>query len=274
MPVDLHVHSTASDGSYTPAQLVDLAVARGLTALAIADHDTLDGVPPGQEAAAARLTFLPAVEISTHHGHHELHILGYMLALDHEPLLAELDRIQEERVRRARKTVELLQGLGVDLSFDQVEAAAEGASIGRPHIATALVQAGAVKSPSVAFDQYLKRGRPAYVDRYRVSPVRAIELIRGAGGLPVLAHPKLVRRDALIPELVRSGLGGLEVYHVQHTPYDVERYTRLAAKWHLVQTGGTDSHGPRGTYPVEVGQVYVPDSCAEAVLAWKARQGS
>lgn len=274
MAVDLHVHSTASDGSYSPPELVEQAIARGLTALAIADHDTLDGVPAGQDAAAGRLTFLPAVEISTHLGHHELHILGYMLDLDYEPLLAELDRIQEERVRRARKTVELLQGLGVNLTYDQVEMAAGGTCIGRPHIATALVEAGVVESPAMAFDRYLKRGRPAYVDRYRVSPARAIELIGGAGGLPVLAHPRLVRRDALVPELVRLGLAGIEVYHVQHTPHDVERYRQLAAQWHLVQTGGTDSHGPRGTYPVEVGQVYVPDSCAEAVLAWKARQGS
>ncbi len=272
MPVDLHVHSTASDGSYTPAELVDIAVARGLTALAIADHDTTDGVAAGQKAAEGRLTFLPAVEISTHHGHHELHILGYMLDVEHEPLLAELDRIQEERVLRARKTVEVLQGLGVRVSYEQVEALAGGVSIGRPHIAQALVRAGAVESLSAAFERYLRRGRPAYVDRYRVSPMRAIELIRGAGGLAVLAHPKLVKRDGLVPELVRSGLGGLEVYHIQHNPYDVERYARLAAKWHLVVTGGTDSHGPRGTYPVEVGQVEVPDACAEAVLAWKARQ--
>jgi predicted metal-dependent phosphoesterase TrpH len=272
MAVDLHVHSTVSDGSYTPAELVQIAVERGLTALAIADHDTVDGVAAGQQAAAGRLTFLPAVEISTHHGHHELHILGYMLDLDHEPLLAELDRIQEERIKRARRTVEVLQGLGVALGYDQVEAVAAGGSIGRPHIATALVAAGAVATPSAAFDRYLKRGRPAYVDRYRLSPARAIELIRGAGGLPVLAHPKLVRRDALIPELVASGLGGLELYHIQHTPYDVERYTRLAERWRLVQTGGSDSHGPRGTYPVEVGQVNVPDACAEAVLAWKAGQ--
>jgi 3',5'-nucleoside bisphosphate phosphatase len=266
------VHSTASDGSYTAPELVELALGAGLTALAIADHDTVAAVPAGVQAAAGRLTFLPAVEISTHHGYQELHILGYMLDLDCRPLLDVLEHIQEERVKRARRTVELLQGLGVDLGYEEVAALAEGGSVGRPHIAEALVNAGAVSSQSAAFDRYLKRGRPAYVDRFRVSPARAIELIREADGLPVLAHPKLVKRDSLVTELVQVGLGGLEVYHAQHTPYDVDRYTRMADKLHLIKTGGTDSHGPRGSYPVAVGSVATPDECALSLVAWKARR--
>lgn len=272
MAVDLHVHSLLSDGSYTPEEIVEQAIARGLTAVAIADHDTLGGVARAQAEADGRIDVLPAVEISTHHGPHELHILGYMLELDYEPLLAELRTIQEEREKRARKTVEALRGLGVEITYEAVQAAAGGESIGRPHVAQALVAAGAVANPAVAFTRYLRRGRPAYVDRYRVSPLRAIELIREAGGLPVLAHPKLVHHDALIPELVRAGLGGLEAYHSQQSAAESARYLALAEKYYLKVTGGTDSHGPRGTYPVEIGSVAVPDACAEGLLAWKRKQ--
>jgi hypothetical protein len=274
MPVDLHIHSTASDGSHTPEEIVEIALRNGLSAIAIADHDTVAGVLPGLKAAAGRLTFLPAVEISTSHGHDELHLLGYMVDVTARPLLEVLQRIQGEREHRARRTVEVLQGLGVDLAYEQVAAVAQGASVGRPHIATALVDAGAVASPAMAFERYLKRGRPAYVDRYRVTPQQAIALIREAQGLPVLAHPKLIHRDALIPELVGLGLGGIEAFHTQHTPFDVERYLDLAAQLHLIVTGGTDSHGPGGSYPVEIGAVEVPDTCATDLLAWKSRQAS
>jgi 3',5'-nucleoside bisphosphate phosphatase len=273
MAVDLHIHSTASDGSHTPEEIVEIAVRNGLSAIAIADHDTVAGVAAGLRATAGRLTLLPAVEISASHGHDELHLLGYMVDVDAAPLLAVLEHIQEEREKRARRTVEVLQGLGVDLAYEQVAAVARGASIGRPHIATALVEAGAVPTPAMAFERYLKRGRPAYVDRYRVTPQEAIALIREAEGLPVLAHPKLIHRDALIPELASQGLGGLEAFHTQHSPNDVEHYLALAARLHLVVTGGTDSHGPGGSYPVEIGAVEVPDACAADVLAWKTRQG-
>lgn len=272
MPVDLHVHSTASDGSCSPAEIVEEAVARGLSAVAIADHDTVAGVAAGQQAAAGRLTFLPAVEISTHHGPYELHLLGYMLDIAHAELLAELAHIQAERLKRCQNTVALLQELGVEVDYEDVRAVANGESIGRPHVAAALVKRGVVSTPAEAFARYLRRGRPAYVDRYRLSPTRAIALIRAAGGLPVLAHPKLVRRDALLPELVAVGLGGLEAYHSQHNPHDVARYLRLADKYHLLVTGGTDSHGPAGTAPVAIGAVAVPDACVERLLAWKERQ--
>lgn len=272
MAVDLHIHSTASDGSCTPAAVVELAIAKGLSALAIADHDTVSGVVPGQRAAAGRIGFLPAVEISTHHGQHELHLLGYMLDIEHPTLVAELAHIQEERIKRAQNTVAALQSLGVEVDYEDVEAVASGASLGRPHVATALVNRGVVATPAEAFTRYLRRGRPAYVDRYRLSPVKAIALIRQAGGLPVLAHPKLVHRDSLFPELVGVGLGGVEVYHSQHSRYDVERYRALAERYHLLVTGGTDSHGPGGTAPVEIGAVEVPDECAERLVAWKSRQ--
>lgn len=274
MPVDLHVHSTASDGTMTPAAVVEAAARAGLSALAIADHDTVAGVGPGLAAAAdADLDMFPAVEISTQHGRFEVHILGYLIDLRCPQLTAVLERIQRARQQRAREMVRRLQALGLPIGYEQVAAVARGQSVGRPHVAAALVARGLATRPQQAFDRYLRRGGPAYVERYRISAREAMALIRTAGGLPTLAHPGIVGRDALIPDLAQLGLEGLEAYHVDHTPAQTAAYLRLAERLGLVVTGGSDSHGPDGPKPVAIGEFVAPDECAEAVRAWGAARG-
>lgn len=279
--IDLHVHSTASDGTLTPEQVVETALVKGLSALGIADHDTMAGLPEAAAAAAGRLTFIPGVEISTESGKIELHILGYFAAEDYQPLLDELQHVREERLSRIHRTVARLRELAVPITFEDIVAACDNvsadhgrqeAALGRPHVAAALVRVGAVRTPAEAFERYLRRGRPAYIDRYRAKPEQAIALIRAAGGLAVLAHPGLMHRDSMVPSLVEMGLGGVEAYHTAHTAADVKRYLALAERLGLLVTGGTDSHGPTGTTPVEIGSLDIPDECAQRLLEWKRAQ--
>lgn len=274
MATDLHIHSTASDGTLTPADVVEAAARAGLTAIAIADHDTVAGVEPGLAAAAAvGMDMFPAVEISTQHGRFEVHILGYLIDLHNEELVRTLGRIQSARRSRAREMVTRLQALGLPIGYEQVEAVAHGQSVGRPHVAAALVAQGLVTRPQQAFDRYLRRGGPAYVERYRISAHEGVELVHAAEGLAVIAHPGLLGQDGIIPDLAHFGLDGIEAYHVDHTPAQTAAYLRLAERLGLVVTGGSDSHGPKGPKPVAVGQVAAPDSCAEAVRAWGAARG-
>jgi predicted metal-dependent phosphoesterase TrpH len=278
MSVDLHIHSTASDGTYTPEAIIDLAVARGLTAVSICDHDSMGATAAAQAAAAGRIRYLPGVEVSSVRGGQELHILGYFARDDYAPLRDELRKIREERAARIGRTVARLNELGVPLAVADVEAAAQAEpghdiALGRPHVALALVRRGLVANTNEAFDLYLRRGRPAYMERYRLQPERAVTLIREAGGLPVLAHPGLVKNDGLIEPLVRQGLGGLEAYHTSHSEADARRYVALAERLGLYVTGGTDCHGPSGSYPVDVGEIDVPDECATKLLAWAEKRG-
>lgn len=278
MAIDLHIHSNASDGTYSAAQIVGIAVRHGLSAISICDHDSIAANAAATAAAEGRITYIPGLEISTHHGAQELHILGYFVALDCQPLLDELHHIRQERAARVARTVRRLNELGVAIELADVEAEAgaekgHDISLGRPHVAAALLSRGAVATVNEAFELYLRRGRPAYMDRYRLKPLRAIELIRQAGGLPVLSHPALIRNDGLIPQLVLQGIAGLEVYHTAHTETDTQRYLRMAERLGLYVTGGTDSHGPKGSYPIDIGAIPVPDVLAEKLLSWYARRG-
>jgi len=276
MSIDLHVHSAASDGAYAPERIIDLAVARGLSAVAICDHDSIAANAAALAAAAGRIAYLPGVEISSYHRAVELHILGYFVRADCAPLNEELATIRRERATRIARTVARLNELGVKLDVAEVEAVAGAVpghdiSLGRPHVALALVKRGAVADSNEAFELYLRRGRPAYLDRYKLKPERAVQLIREAGGLPVLAHPGLIRDDALIPQLVLQGIQGLEAYHTAHSEADTRRYLKMAERMGLHVTGGTDSHGPSGSYPVDVGGIEVPDECATKLLQWAER---
>ncbi len=274
--LDLHVHSTASDGTLTPEQIVALALEKRLTALALADHDSVAGLEPALAAAAGTdLVVIPAVEISTDHAHTEVHILGYFVDYHHPDLLAKLSAIREARAGRADAIVARLRDLGLDITYERVLQQANGASVGRPHVAAVLVEEGHVNSPQEAFDRYLGRGKPAYVPRYKLTPQEAIELIRRCRGLPVLAHPGLVRDDELVREIIAWGAEGLEAYHTAHTPAHSARYARLARERGLLITGGTDSHGPGGSLPVEIGSVVIPGEpeVLEALLAWGRQHG-
>ncbi len=269
MSCDLHIHSTCSDGSQTPEEIVAEAIDKKLTAIALADHDTVQGVMPAIKAArGSELRVIPAVEISTEYEGTEVHILGYWIEMDNEELHGKFRYVREARRLRAEEIVGKLRALGVEIAMEDVLAQSDGASLGRPHVAQALLAKGYVRGLQEAFDLYLKRDRPAFVPRYKLSPYEAVEAILKARGCPVLAHPGLGVSDHVIYRLIEGGIEGLEAYHSHHTPSNTRRAIRIAEEHGLLVTGGTDSHGPEGSYPIEVGELEVPDECAEALVAW------
>jgi predicted metal-dependent phosphoesterase TrpH len=265
--IDLHLHSTASDGRYTPTQLVELALQKELRAIALTDHDTTDGIEEALSAAQqAGLTVIPGVEISTNvSGDLELHILGYYIDHRHVPLQKRLQGLRESRLVRAREILRLLAKAGLPLPWERVLAMAGHGSIGRPHIAQAMVEAHYVNSVENAFRLYIGKGGPAYVERHKLAPGDAITLVRQAGGVPVLAHPSQVTE--YIPSLVRAGLAGLEVYYNGYEEAEKQSLAKLASKHGLIATGGSDFHGPGITSAAELGQVGVPWSAVEQLQA-------
>ena len=268
MAVDLHIHSTFSDGTQSPEQIVQVALDKQLTAIAISDHDTISGVVPAQQAAAnAELQVLPAVEISTTIDGRDVHILGYFIDLQHAGLLEKLQAIRSARQQRARQIADKLEKLGISIDFEKLLEEAGPDSIGRPHIARRLVREGYVRDAGEAFAQYLRRGGSAYVERYRLAPCEAIELVTAAGGLPVLAHPALDNAEQHVNSLMDCGLQGIEAYHTIHSPAQTRRYIAIAQEKGLLITGGSDSHGPEGPIPVEIGAVEVPDKYAERLVS-------
>src|SRR5256886_10762067 len=238
MQIDLHTHTIASDGLLAPEALVALAHDAGVGVLAVADHDSTDGVDPAMTAGRrVGMEIIPAVEINTDVHESELHVLGYYID-QHQPWFQEfLGRLRDGRVNRAAKMVEKLNALGIRIDFARVRARASGA-VGRPHLARALVAAGVVGSTEEAFEKYLGRNGPAYVERMKLSPPEAVQVILRTGGIPVLAHPGWGVKDEVIPALAETGLEGLEVYYPDHTPAMVTRYLEIAKRVGLLVTGG------------------------------------
>ena len=248
--IDLHTHTTFSDGSQTPTELVEEAAAIGLTAIAVTDHDTVDGLPEAL-AAGARLgvEVIPGVEINLEHDRVTMDMLGYFLAgAPTDELQQELAELRVYRKERNLRMVERLAELGFPLDPADLAAAAENGAVGRPHIGEAMVRQGYVGSISEAFELYLRRGAPAWVDRRRLALGRALKLLRASGALPVLAHPGIIRTDAtglnhIVRDAARAGLAGIECYYPLHDAETVARCLALAEKYALVPTGGSDSHG-------------------------------
>jgi predicted metal-dependent phosphoesterase TrpH len=260
--IDLHAHTTFSDGTFTPEELVALARERGLTALAVTDHDSTEGLPRAFAAAGAdgSLEIVPGVEFSTVRDGHGIHVLAYWMDLDDEAFQGELRRLREDRFRRGELTVAKLRDLGYPITFERVREIAEGKNIVRPHIAQALVEAGVVPTIEDAFTpELIKDGGRAYVEKHALDPVDALRLIKDAGGLVVVAHPGLFREglgvpDDVIEEMAAAGLDGIEAAHPDH-PSDVERrYRDMAARLSVVVTGSSDCHGTRYD-PVRLGSV-------------------
>ena len=258
--VDLHLHTLHSDGTESPEAVVGMARQARLAAIAITDHDTLAGLPAA--AAAARthaIELIPGVELSATDGHSDVHILGYFVDPDTQGFAGELDRLRDGRHTRAERIVAKLNALGVAIELERVLAIAGTAPIGRPHIAAALVESGQVASIDEAFERYLGYRGPAHVPKRTLTPAGAIDLVKQAGGVPVLAHPGSLRRDDLVPGLKAAGLQGIEVWHPKHDAGRVERYTTMARELGLIVTGGSDFHGGgRGT--AVVGEQPVPSS--------------
>jgi predicted metal-dependent phosphoesterase TrpH len=271
--IDLHIHSTASDGSLTPAEIIDHAQRLNLAAIAITDHDSIygskealrTGIPPS-------LKFLTGVEISAAHppffpGSGSFHILGYCIRLDNYAFNQTLNRLQQARKNRNPKILKRLNELGLKISLEDVNQTVANGQLGRPHIAHAMFKMGFVESMDEAFDKFLGAGKPAYVDKDRIGCEEAIKIIRGAGGVPVLAHPALLnidddcRLDELIQNLIKIGMRGIEVYYPEHSSEQIQHYTELADKYHLLMTGGTDFHGsitPKIEMGTGKGTLFIP----------------
>ncbi len=247
--IDLHVHSTCSDGSCSPSELVHLALKGGVSALSLTDHDTTAGVASFMETCEEYgLEGVPGVEISVEVKPGTMHVLGYYIDCANASLQAGLAKIQHGREARNREILRKLNELDMDLVWEEVSGLSGEDIVGRPHFAKALVERGYVKSARQAFDRYLAKGKPAYAERFRLTPAAGIGLINGAGGVAVLAHPStlsLGRNDLeqLVGDLVAQGLGGLEVHYSEHTSKQVQAYLKLARKFKIVATGGTDFHG-------------------------------
>jgi len=267
---DLHSHTVFSDGTTTPEQNVAGAIAAGLEGLGVTDHDTVEHLDAFIEAAdGTDLEIVPGSEISAELDERSVHILGYWFDRSDGPLIDELDRVRHERQHRAVAIVEKLNALGVPVTFARVAELAGDAPIGRPHLATAVVETGAAADLQEVFDRWLQDGGPAYVPKHAVSPVRAVELVRAAGGAAVLAHPGLFGRtgagvdDVDIEAMVGAGLAGIEADHPDHTPEQKARYGDLARAFGLVVTAGSDYHGDRKD--LRIGDATVVRAAVEAL---------
>lgn len=273
---DFHCHSTASDGRLAPAEVVRLAAARGVAVLALTDHDTTAGLAEASAAAAeAGVRLIPGVELACDLPGNELHMLGLFIDPEAPVLQARMRSMREERVERGHRTTQALTDAGAPVDWARVQAIAGEASIGRPHVARALLEAGHVDSIEEAFDRFLGRGRPAYVERERLEPAEAIALVRGAGGLPVFAHPPFTDDyAALAAELADIGLWGLEVYYGAYPADQVDALRNLAERLGLAATGGSDFHAPDRRNERAPGEITFPDAAVDAMLADARRAGA
>ena len=280
--IDLHTHSTASDGSYSPAEVVRLAKEGGLTAVALTDHDTVDGLP---EAVAAGDKFgvevIPGVEISAQFPGGTMHILGLFVDYRNGRLDERLAVLKQARIDRNPRIIAKLNALGIPITMEQVDRISGGGQVGRPHIARALMEAGYVQDLQGAFDKYLGWHKPAYVSKFRFPPDQALAMIREAQGIPVLAHPFTLGLGSasalrnLVIELKGLGLAGLEVYYSEHTPEQEALYLKLARELDLQISGGSDFHGlnkPEITLGSMPSQDKLTYNLVEALKAWRRRE--
>lgn len=268
--VDLHTHSTASDGIYSPTELLRLAAEAGLKVQALTDHDSTNGLDEAFQAARTHgIELIPGIELNTDVKGGEVHVLGYFIAYQRPEFQSVLSTLRDARVLRGQRMVEKLNEQGLQITWERVREIAQG-SVGRPHVAEALLENGYVKSIAEAFDKYIGAGKPGYVPRYKLTPQDAIRLIASANGLPVMAHPiTLPGMDGLrqwLPDLIAAGLVGLEVYYGPYTPEQVQALLMLANEHHLIPTGGTDYHGP-DIHPTPLGGRYVPYEAVERLKA-------
>lgn len=265
---DLHVHSTASDGTLSPQALVARALDRGLDVLAIADHDSVEGIDAAFESArGTSLTIVPAVELSTACDGRDIHLLGYFIDHRSPVLLEYLQALRASRLQRAEKIVGKLSQAGYRIDIDEVLELAHGGSVGRSHIAHALVASGQVREFSEAFTKLIGRGQPFFMAREVSGPEIVIPVILGAGGLAVIAHPGIGEHAPVLDRLVAAGLGGVEAYHSDHSPEQRARYATIASGHGLLRTGGSDFHGDAMPNP-DMGSVDLPSAELEALLAW------
>ncbi len=271
---DLHLHTKYSDGTFSPEELVLHAQQHGLACIALTDHDTVEGCAPTAAACAAvRMEFIPGTELTAEHQDIEVHILGFFLDIENKTLLKRIAKFQSVRQNRIHEMVAALNKLGIPLKAESVFALANCKSPGRPHVARAMVKEKLIGGLDEAFEKYLKKGRPAWVPKTKMSAAEGVELIHQAGGLAVMAHPGLNRTDDIIPDLVDAGLDGIECFHTKHSTAMSERYLEIADKYHLLVTGGSDCHGYSKAKPL-IGTVRLPYEHVEKLKAAVAERKS
>ena len=256
---DLHIHTHFSDSTLSPQEVIEQAHRAELSCISITDHDTIDGVIPTQfSAQAVEIEVIAGIELSSGLDGKDIHVLGYLIDCQNEIFKVELEHIQNARIERMREMIQKLKTLGIDnISLEEVCGLTQSKSVGRPHLASVMHKKGWVSSFREAFDKYIGEGCPAYVEKYKMTPFQAIELIRQAGGVAVLAHPMVTNRDELIPRLVEAGLQGIEVYYPNYSNNTINYYEGLARKYRLIMTGGSDAHGTvkDNTY---IGKIKIP----------------
>ncbi|HVU09710.1 MAG TPA: PHP domain-containing protein [Phototrophicaceae bacterium] len=272
MRADLHLHTNASDGQYSPAELVELA--RQFDVIAITDHDTTDGIKEAQRTAQhyGAPIIIPGIELSAEDAEGDVHVLGYYIDIDNVDFQAELTRFRNNRYERGQRMLEKLAAMNLPLDWDRVLAIANGGAIGRPHIARAMLEAGYVESVKDAFNRYIGNDGPAYVARTRLSPEESVELIHSVGGAAVLAHPGLLKDyRALILRLIAVGLDGVEVNHPSNSENVRLDLRGIATSSNLIMTGGSDFHGPKVKPDITIGMVSPPEGAVEALKLAAAR---
>lgn len=266
---DLHLHTYYSDGTDSPRRVVELAAQAKLSAIAVTDHDIMDGYAEAAQAAQEHgIELLTGLEMSSSANGHEVHMLGYCLDLAHAGFQQRLAEQRARRMARIHEMVAKLQRVGASITVEDVLSAAGVGAVGRPHVAQALLARGYVTTLREAFDRYIGANGPAFVSGSPLEPQVAIRAIREAGGIPVLAHPMYLKDQSLIERLAQEGLVGLEVYHSSHSPEQIRRYEQMADRLRLLKTGGSDYHGA-SKEGVAIGAATVPYALVEALKAWK-----
>lgn len=266
MIADLHIHTTASDGRLSPEEILEQAANAGLAYIAITDHDTVDGLLRLQNLCPANSenpVILSGIEFSADFPDNEVHILGYGFNPIHPELQQQLEILTQDRLTRAERMTKKLAMLGYPVDFSRLLEIAGGAtSVGRPHVAAALLEKGYFPTVGAVFENLLEKSKPGYLPHYKIPAQDIIELIKTAGGIPVLAHPGLVGDEQLVREIIRMGVLGIEVYHPKHDPSQIKHYHALATERQLLITGGSDFHAIPGRYPERLGEFTVPGELA------------
>jgi predicted metal-dependent phosphoesterase TrpH len=268
--IDLHIHTTASDGKFSPQEIVEKAARLGLTTIAITDHDTVDGIVPALEAARVfpQLEVIPGIEISTFAPGNEVHVLGYFIDFNDPKLKTTLADSRNSRQERAKAIIAKLNNLNVNINWQQVQKIAGSGTVGRPHIAQAMLNKGYIKTFKEAFTKYIGLGGPAYVERHKIIPAEAVTIIKEADGLPVLAHPFTIKEpEGMIAELKSAGLVGIEVYYNDYNEEERNILAKLASKYNLIATGGSDYHGLDDSTETMLGDANVHQESARQLIA-------
>lgn len=266
MSADLHIHTTASDGRKTPQEVITEACKYGLTHIAITDHDTVDALIYLHRAdilSKTKLTIIPGIEFSTDLPDYEVHILGYYINIFSDKLRKELSIITNDRLKRLKKIIEKLNNLGYCITYEYVlSIAGEASAIGRPYVARALIEKGYFNNVAEVFETLLFKNGPAFVPHYKLKPEQAVQLIVDAGGIPVLAHPGLIKNDEIVRAMISKGICGIEAYHPTHNNEQTQKYINMAKEHDLAITGGSDFHAIQSRFPERLGIFTVPQILA------------